>query len=265
MIQEQLIARVRSVCEEDPGLSAALMYGSFASGEADEYSDIEFWLFFTPRSRASLDPAAWCGRIAPVTHLLLNEFGTHVAFFPGLIRGEFHFAATDDMFSVRDWPARSGTVDRMILLDRTKELAPILRALPERAAAPGPGTTVEDLCGRFANWLVLAHHTAARGEYLRAWDALGHVQRHLVWMARLAEHSTVHWLTPSRCAEAELSPTALSALRQATASADPQELDSALRAAWRTGRDLWRVLLGEVGQLPPSSLVAELDAAFGAS
>jgi lincosamide nucleotidyltransferase len=39
---------------------------------------------------------------------------------------------------------------------------------------------------------VLARHVAARGEYLRAWDALGHIQRHLLWMARLAEHRAVH-------------------------------------------------------------------------
>ena len=262
MIQEQLIAKVRSVCEDDPGLVAALMYGSFASGEADEYSDVEFWLFFTPHSRASLDPAVWCGQIAPVTHLLLNEFGTHVVFFPGLIRGEFHFATVADMPSIRSWPARSAPVDRMIVLDRTKELAPILRALPDLPPIPSDDAEIADLCGRFANWLVLAHHTSARGEYLRAWDALGHVQRHLVWMSRLAERSTGHWLTPSRSAETELSPAAVAALRQATSGAGADGLDSALQASWGTGRDLWQRLLDGIGHLPPRELFAELDALF---
>lgn len=260
MIQEKLIARVREVCADDPGLGAALMYGSFASGEADAYSDIEFWLFFTPERRAELDPRAWCEQIAPVSCLLLNEFGTHVAFFPGLIRGEFHFATLDDLSSVRGWPARSAPVDRMIVLDRAGELAPILRALPDLPAMPSDAAQIEDLCGRFANWLVLTHHTAARGEHLRAWDALGHVQRHLVWMARLSEHSTEHWLTPSRGAETELSAAAVSALRQATSAADPAGLDSALRASWGTGRDLWRQLLDGIGKVPPRELFAELDA-----
>jgi predicted nucleotidyltransferase len=42
--QEPLIARVVELCAADPGLDAALMYGSFAQGSADEWSDIEFWL-----------------------------------------------------------------------------------------------------------------------------------------------------------------------------------------------------------------------------
>ena len=54
LFQEELIARVREACSADDGLDAALMYGSFAAGEADQHSDIEFWLFFTlsaaPRS-----------------------------------------------------------------------------------------------------------------------------------------------------------------------------------------------------------------------
>ena len=42
LIQEKLIARVCEICTADPGLDAALMYGSFAAGEADEYSDVEY-------------------------------------------------------------------------------------------------------------------------------------------------------------------------------------------------------------------------------
>lgn len=44
--QEPLIDRVRDLCLQDGRLVAALMYGSFAAGEADVHSDIEFWLFF---------------------------------------------------------------------------------------------------------------------------------------------------------------------------------------------------------------------------
>ena len=45
--QQDLITRVRELCAADPRLDAALMYGSIAQGVGDEYSDIEFWLFFT--------------------------------------------------------------------------------------------------------------------------------------------------------------------------------------------------------------------------
>jgi hypothetical protein len=484
MIQHELIARVREMCRADEQLRAALMYGSFAAGEGDAHSDIEFWLFFDPAARAALDPAAWCARIAPLDLLLVNEFGTHVALFPtpiasgavnptsagpasvasgavapssaasgldrsepaggqspiasgpaaphlpapgpagpspaasgsagpspvvsglsrvapdldrsesagdhdpiasgpagpspvasgpagpssaapgpdrsepaggqspiasgpagvspvvsgpsrvalrpdrsepaggqspigpdpaglspaapgpgrsglasvslidsgpagpslvvsgpsgvapgpgrsgpagvspvdsgpaapgvgrsGLIRGEFHFATTGDIASVGEWPARGAAVDAMVVVDRDGLLAPVLAALPERAALPVDPDEIADLCGRFANWLVLALHVTARGERLRAQDALGHAARHLLWMARLAEDSTAHWLTPSRAAEAELPARTVAAVAECTPA-----------ALWREGRDRWLALLDRTGRPLPAALFARLDA-----
>jgi lincosamide nucleotidyltransferase len=263
LFQEKLITRVREVCEGDEELDAALMYGSFAIGEADEHSDIEFWLFFTPDRLAAIDPRAWCARIAPVSYVLCNEFGSHVAFFPGLLRGEFHFATVEDIEGVGAWPARGAAVERMVVVDRTGRLAPVLRSLPERYAVPNGGPQIiAKCCDPFANWLVLAHHLVARGEDLRAWDALGHAQRHLLWMARLAEGATTRWLTPSRGAEADLTPATVAALRAATSAATPEGLPAALRAASREGQRLWRMLADRYGQSPPTALFTELDAAL---
>jgi lincosamide nucleotidyltransferase len=249
MIQHRLIARVREICRADEGLGAALMYGSFAAGEGDAHSDVEFWLFFDPARRRAVDPAAWCATVAPVNLVLRNEFGTHVALFPGPVRGEFHFATTHDIASVGDWPARGAAVDRMLVVDRAGLLRPVLERLPERAALPADPEEIADLCGRFANWLVLALHVTARGERLRAQDALAHAARHLLWMARLAEDSTAHWLTPSRAAEAELPARTVAAVAEATPA-----------ALWREGRDRWRTLLARHGAPEPAALFAELDA-----
>ena len=259
LVQERLIARVRDVCDTDGRLDAALMYGSFAAGEGDAYSDIEFWLFFLPQWHAEVDPRVWCAQIAPFTHLVRNEFGADVVFFPGLVRGEFHFASTDDIPTVRAWPARSSPVDRMIVLDRSGMLRPALQSLPERPDVPEHGEEIETVCGRFVNWLILAHHLACRGEHLRAWDALGHVHRHLLWMARLTTGNTDHWLTPSRRAEAELPPRDLVELRDATAAADPDTFDVALRAAWRSGRRYWTELAQRYHRFVPHDLLTEID------
>jgi lincosamide nucleotidyltransferase len=259
LVQERLNARVREVCETDERLDAALMYGSFAAGEADAYSDIEFWLFFLPQWHTQVDPWAWCAQIAPLTHLVRNEFGADVAFFPGLVRGEFHFATIDDIATVRTWPARSAPVDRMIVLDRSATLRPALQSLPEGPAVPSNGDEIETVCGRFANWLILAHHLARRGENLRAWDALGHVHRHLLWLARLTNGNTDHWLTPSRRAEAELPAQDLAELRSATAAANPADVHAALRTAWRSGRRFWTELAQRHHRAPPHDLLTEID------
>ncbi len=265
LFQEQLIARVREICEADQGLDAALMYGSFAAGEADEHSDIEFWLFFAPDRLAAIDPPTWCSQIAPVTYWLRNEFGSHVAFFPDLVRGEFHFATTQDIAGVGTWPARGAELERMIVVDRSGQLAPVLRSLPQRYEVPGSGPAIfAEFCDPFANWLVLAHHLLARGEYLRAWDALGHAHRYLLWMARLVEGASTHWLTPSRGAEAELTPATLAALQAATSAAAPAALQLALRAASREGQRLWQALAERYGRSVPSALFNEIDAALDA-
>jgi lincosamide nucleotidyltransferase len=241
--QEALIARVRALCTADSRLDAALMYGSFAQGSADEHSDIEFWLFF---GTGPGDPRAWIAQVAPLTHLVRNEFGAHVAIFRGLIRGEFHFASVADIGSVRGWPARGGAVP---VVDRRGELAAALHDLPDR---PATGDA-EELCGRFANWLLLAHHVGLRGEHLRALDALAHAQRHLLRMARLAENSTEHWLTPSRRAEQELRPETTAALAHTHQD---------VRLAWRSGRALWTELAARSGKAVPQELFDELEAAI---
>ncbi|NJP45962.1 nucleotidyltransferase domain-containing protein [Actinacidiphila epipremni] len=248
MIQHDLIARVRERCRADGDVRAALMYGSFAAGEGDAHSDVEFWLFLTPAARAALDPAAWCAAVAPVNLVLENEFGTHVALFPGPVRGEFHFATTADIASVAGWPARGAAVEAMVVVDRDGALTPVLRALPERPAVPRSPAEIADLCGRFANWLVLAAHVTARGEHLRAQDALAHAARHLLWMARVAEGSTAHYLTPSRAAEAELPARTVAAAGAGT-----------LAALWEEGRERWRELAARTGGEPPAALFAELD------
>ncbi|HEX6345572.1 hypothetical protein [Umezawaea sp.] len=235
--QERLITRVVALCRADERFDAVLRYGSFAQGSGDEHSDVEFWLF----SEVEIDAEAWCARIAPITHHVRNEFGADVVFFEGLVRGEFHFA--HDVAVVAEWPARGASVDAMVVVDRRGALRAALERVPLRPVLPEAG----ELCGRFVNWLVLAHHVQARGEVLRAADAMAHVRRHLLWMGRLAEGSIEHWLTPSRLAEAELSPDLLARL-DVTSPA----------AAWRVGRELWLAL----GCPVPVGLFTELDAAL---
>lgn len=242
------------------------MYGSFAHGEGDSHSDIEFWLFFVPE-RKEVNPRAWCAQVAPLTHLVINEFGAYVAFFTGLVRGEFHFARSEDIDRVRLWPAREAAIDRMIVLDRRGALRQALEALQERRDVPPlSDKEVEALCGRFANWLVLAHHVAERGEVFRALDALAHTQRHLLWMARLVEGRTCHWLTPSRCAEAELPADAVEIFRGAVPrGATAADVRNAIRAAWPYGRHLWEELAARHELALPDRLFMEIDQAVAGS
>ena len=61
--QEIMIERVRELCGQDERLVATLMYGSFAQGEGDRYSDIEFYLFFRDEVLDGIHEEAWVARL----------------------------------------------------------------------------------------------------------------------------------------------------------------------------------------------------------
>ncbi len=249
MMQTELIDRVRHLCVADDRLDAALMYGSFAQGVGDRYSDVEFWLFTT----RDLDERAWIARVADPLAITVNEFGAHVAFFAGLIRGEFHFAPAAEIESLSSWPSLGAPIDDLIVLDRHGRLREVLGRLPVALIVPSRADEIEQICLRYANWLVLGLNVAARGEAIRAHDTLAHIRRHLLWMARLESGATRTWLTPSRRAEDDLPPAFL---ERFTFAPDPLE---ALAAAWHLGRDLWEKLAARHGFAVPTGLFAELE------
>ncbi len=249
--QEALIERVRSLCLSDRRLDAALTYGSFVSGEGDRFSDIEFWLFFTDDTLANVNSRSWCERIAPVSLMVLNEFGTQVAIFKNLVRGEFHFAAASEIDGVRTWPGLSAPVDEMVIVDHRGALTAAMRSLAVRSPVPSTAGDVEQLCGRFVNWVVFGWQVLQRGELLRALHLLDESHRYLLWMARLTTGATQHWLTPSRLAEHDLPQASIARYVMSTAPAQHTELLAAYRHAVQWGCELTRGLAADHGFTDP--------------
>jgi lincosamide nucleotidyltransferase len=233
LIQHQMIDRVRHIASHDDRIVAALMYGSFLKDEADRFSDIEFWLYFDSPDLDTVDPQQWCEQIRPVQLLVVNEFDTHVAIFDNLVRGEFHFASTERIREVRQWPIADTDPARMIVIDRRGALTRALHAAAGTAAAPTTNAEVEQLVGRTLNWLVLGYGVQQRGEHARAAEVLAGINRHLLWLLRLDHGATMHWQAPSRRVEHDLPADVIDRYLRTTADAHPDTLDAAYRAAIR--------------------------------
>jgi lincosamide nucleotidyltransferase len=257
--QELLIARVRALCERDPRVVSALMYGSFARGEGDEHSDIEFYLFLAAAHLADFDREAWLREVAPLDACFENEYGTTVVFFEGLLRGEFHFEDAATVDRVRDWRSLDGAADpgRMLLVDRTGALASALEAAAELGPRAPSRALAQSLVDRLLNWLVLGSSVLRRGELARAHDALSHVLCHLLWLARLRDGALQHWATPSRALEADVNEATLERYRRCTAALDAGSLRGAYAEAWRFGRELAEAAARAFGCDPRASLFAE--------
>ena len=101
--QKAMIEKVRGICGRDERVAAALMYGSFALGQGDRFSDIELHLFFRDEALESIDEVRWVAQIAPVELYYVNEFGNGTAIFGNLIGGEFQFERASNVGLVEEW------------------------------------------------------------------------------------------------------------------------------------------------------------------
>ena len=147
----------------------------------------------------------------------------------------------------------------MLIVDRTGELLDHLRAISGPGPARGTLQQVAQLWHRFLNWMLFGTGVLARGERARALEILWWVQRYLLWLGRLREGSTVHWQTPSKGVEDDLSPAAYDRYVTCTAGLRDGDLERAYRAAWTWGKEMIRVLAVEIGVDPLETLIQRLD------
>jgi lincosamide nucleotidyltransferase B/F len=264
--QEAMIERTRRVCREDERLVAAMMYGSFAQGEGDEFSDIEFILFFEDEALKGLDQREWVSRISPVGLYFVNEYGNGTAIFDNLIRGEFHFDGASEMATVVGESMRDAdwlpSLEDTLVLDRTGELARRLQMVvgpPPERGTPGQ---VRFLCECFVNWFLFGSNLFARGELARSLDLLGIVRDRLLQMARVLDGSTMHWFNSSKFLESEISTASYASYAACTARLDRDELRDAYLSAWEWGRELISSLADRHGVLLPHDLEERLDGRF---
>jgi lincosamide nucleotidyltransferase len=264
LIQQQMIARVRQLCQEDPRVIGALMYGSFTKGEGDAFSDIEFCIYLGEDAYPGFEPTDWVAQVAPVAAYFVNEFGVGTAIFENLVRGEFHFDRAADMAHIRSWKKESGypPVEAMLLVDRTGELTEHLRTISGPGPERGTAEQVTMLWQRYLNWMIFGTNVLTRGERARAIEILWWVQRYLLVFARLEEGATAHWQTPSKNVERELSPEAYGRYITCTAGLGEGDLERAYGAAWTWGTEMIRALAAGRQLEPPGALLQRLDAHF---
>lgn len=261
--QEVMIERVRRVCEEDERLVAAMMYGSFAQGEGDEFSDIEFVLFFDDEVAGDLDQEEWVSGISPVELYFVNEYGNGTAIFENLVRGEFHFDRASDMEEIVDESMRDTDwlplLDATLVLDRTGELTRRLQAV----VGPPPDRDTPErarfVCNCFVNWFLFGSNLLARGEPARALNVLGVVQDQLLFMVRILEGSTDRWFNPAKLLEEHVSQAAYARYAACTARLDRGELRDAYLAAWEWAREMMVALSERHGAMVPAALLEKLD------
>jgi lincosamide nucleotidyltransferase B/F len=258
--QEAMIERVRELCDQDDRVVAALMYGSFALGQGDRFSDIEFYLFFDDEASEGLREEAWVGQIAPPALYYVNEFGNGTAIFENLVRGEFHFEAASNVGLVDAWEsAWFPSLESAVLVDKSGELSGRMGRLVRRPPDLDNPERALFLCRSLMNWTLMGTNLLERGEYARAEAFLTLVHGHLLQAMRLVEGNSANWLSPTRRLEEDASASSYKRYKACTATLEAEQLVRAYGSTWEWARELMGELAARHGFALPEALLGELD------
>ncbi len=258
--QQAMLLKLKTLCEQDKAIVAAMMYGSFALGEADEFSDLDVVLFV---GDAELNEAesqrVWLSRLAPVHLYFINEFGVPTAIFESLVRGEFHFNKASRMAEVvKGWHPDFyfPSLGSALLTDKTGVLSQYLQPFIRKSVHYGRESQ-QAIVNNCLNWIVFGMAVMQRGEYARALELLNMLHRNLLRLIRIQKQSTLHWLTPSRLAEQDLNTETLARFATCTAPLDRKALWAAYRNAWNWIRE---IIVEAEGTTASQSLLTQITA-----
>jgi lincosamide nucleotidyltransferase B/F len=255
-----MIERVRELCDQDERVVSALMYGSFAIGEGDRFSDIEFYLFFADEATEVLREESWVAQIAPLALYYVNEFGNGTAIFENLVRGEFHFEAASNVGLVDAWEsAWFPSLESAVLVDKNGELSGRMGRLVRRPPDLDTRERALFLCQSLMNWTLMGANLLQRGEYARAQAFLTLVHGHLLQALRLVEGKSANWLSPTRRLEEDASANSYERYRACTTPLEAAQLVSAYASTWEWSRELMGVLARRHGFALPEALLGKLD------
>lgn len=261
MLQREMITRFREACRGDERIWGALMFGSFTTGDADAFSDIEFAVFIRDDAFEDFGQRAWLDAVSPVAAYFPDNFGHHTALFENGVRGEFHFMRASEVSVVADWRGHGWlpSLDAAVLVDRTGELSRHATALVGGPPARGGAALAEGLTLNLLNLMLLGANLLNRGEFARAWALLSAVHVNLLKLVRLHEGATDHWPTPSRSLEGDLSAAAYRRYVTCTAGAQPGALCAAYRESWRWSRELFETVAGPPDIVLPAAVIARVE------
>jgi lincosamide nucleotidyltransferase len=262
--QEIMIEKVRELSEWDERVVAALMYGSFALGQGDYFSDIEFYLFFDDEALDGLEEEAWVSQVAPLELYYINEFGNGTAIFENLVRGEFHFEPYSNVGLIDAWEtAWFPSLESAVLVDESGELS---RRVSRLVRHPPEMDTPEQalfLCRSLMNWTLMGTNLLKRGEYARAEAFLTLVHGHLLRAMRLVEGKSTNWLSPSRRLEEDVSADFYERFRACTAALGAEQLVGAYTSTWEWSLDLMDELATRHAFTLPETLLNKLNRYIG--
>ena len=239
MIQLQMVDTTKSIAQQDKNVSAVLMYGSFTKNEGDQYSDIEFYIFL--KSKENFSAEKWVNQIYPTALYFTNEYGSEVAIFENLIRGEFHFLTVNEIDIIKSWEGfvAFSDFDQMNLIDKDGLLAETLDQIKIKSPERITDENILFLSQSLLNVLLTTNNLIKRQEYAHAYHSLSNVQKYLLWLIRIATNQTNHWESPTKSLEKDIDKDWYSEFRLTISDLDKENLKIAFQNSLNLSKKLF--------------------------
>lgn len=231
MKQLQMIDKTKTLAQNDKNVAAVLMYGSFTKDEGDQYSDIEFYIFLEDKTLFSAEN--WVSQIHPLVLYFTNEYGSEVAIFENMVRGEFHFLTINELDVVKSWDGliEFSDFNKMILVDKKELLTNVLKQIRIKTPDRATSENVSWLSQSLLNLLLTTGNLIKRGEFAHAYHNLSNVQKYLLWLIRIETAKTKHWESPTKSLEKDINYDWYSEFQQTTSELNPTIMKAAFRNA----------------------------------
>lgn len=207
LIQNKIINMVKQKSFQDNSISACMMYGSFTKDEGDQYSDVEFYIFIKDEALNTFNANQWISEVNPVDLIFYNEYGTEVAIFSNMIRGEFHFLPESEIEIIKSFKPTGVFPDAnsMYLYDSTGRLKPLLEGLGGTGPDRMTNENVNFAFNNFVNSWLMGINVMRRGELARSLEVLTHIQKYILQLIRVKERSVERWLNSTKNLEQDIS------------------------------------------------------------
>ncbi|NRG47960.1 nucleotidyltransferase [Bacillus sp. CRN 9] len=245
LIQKEMINTVKNKCSHDYSVLACMMYGSFTKGEGDQYSDVEFYIFIADDVINHFNSRHWISEIAPIDMLFSNEYGTEVAIFSNIVRGEFHFLPVSEIGIIKTFKSTGVFPDTksMHIYDSTGQLKPLLEYLGGTGPDRMTNENVNFAFNNFVNAWLMGVNVMKRGELARSLELLTSVQKNVLQLIRVKEKTVERWLNSTKNLEQDISKEAYNDYVLLTAKLDENEIRHAYINALKVVEKLYNLLV----------------------
>lgn len=245
LIQKKIIDNVKDKCIQDDSISACMMYGSFTKGEGDQYSDVEFYLFIADDLIHHFNSKHWISAVHPVDLIFYNEYGTEVAIFSNMIRGEFHFLPESKIDIIKSFKPTGVFPDTeaMYIYDSTGKLRPLLKGLGGSGPDRMTNENVNFTFNNFVNSWLMGVNVMKRGELARSLEVLTQVQKYLLQLIRVKEQTVERWLNSTKNLEQDISTESYNDYAATTSKLEENELTIAYANALEVLEKIYNTLV----------------------